>query len=115
MSKTSKLDISESVELLRSLMKSQKTGLGYAKVQALYLLKINAVETVRYLAVILGRSEATIYHWLYLYRTGGLDKLLEKPPKTGITRKETPKISKILLKLPYLIKFTSYKLSNVSY
>ena len=58
MSGVPKIEISESVEELKSLMKKQKTGLGYAKVQSLYLLKkINAVETVRHLAVILGRGE----------------------------------------------------------
>ena len=68
-------------------MKQQKTALGYAKVQALYLIKIQAVETVRYLAVIIGRSEVTIHHWLKLYRTGGIEKLLEVPPKTGRPKK----------------------------
>ncbi len=45
-------------------MKQQKTGLGYAKVQSLYLLKINAVETIRHLAVIIGRGESTMHRWL---------------------------------------------------
>lgn len=31
-------------------MKQQKTGLGYAKVQSLYLLKIKVVENINYLA-----------------------------------------------------------------
>ena len=53
-------------------MKKQKTGLGYAKVQALYLLKINAVETIRHLAVIIGRGESTVHRWLQTYKTGGL-------------------------------------------
>ncbi len=68
-------------------MKQQKTALNYAKLQSLYLIKIKAVETVRYLAVIVGRSEATIHAWLQLYRQGGLEKLLETPPKTGRTKK----------------------------
>ena len=94
--------IAESADTLKSLMKKQKTALNYAKVQTLYLLKIQAAETVRYLAVILGRlrtahdaeiirhpcpPESTIHHWLQLYRTGGLEKLLEEPPKTGRPKK----------------------------
>lgn len=59
-------------------MKQQKSPLNYAKVQALYLLKINAIETVRYLAVIMGRSELTVHYWLQLYRTGGLSLLLDE-------------------------------------
>ena len=58
MSGVPKIAIAESIETLKSLMKQQKSALNYAKVQALYLLKINAVETVRYLAVIMGRSES---------------------------------------------------------
>jgi len=49
-----KIAIAESQETLKSLMKKQKTALNYAKVQALYLIKIQAVETVRYLAVMMG-------------------------------------------------------------
>ena len=83
MSGVPKIKISESVEELKSLMKKQKTGLGYAKVQALYLLKINAVETIRHLAVIIGRGESTVHRWLQTYKTGGLSLLLEEPPTTG--------------------------------
>lgn len=83
MSGIPKIEIIESVETLKSLMKKQKTGLAYAKVQALYLLKIKAVTTIRHLAVILGRGESTVHRWLHIYRTEGLKKLLEEPPKTG--------------------------------
>ena len=94
--------IAESADTLKSLMKKTKNGAKLCKVQTLYLLKIQAAETVRYLAVILGRlrtahdaeiirhpcpPESTIHHWLQLYRTGGLEKLLEEPPKTGRPKK----------------------------
>ncbi|HEY9705060.1 MAG TPA: IS630 family transposase [Allocoleopsis sp.] len=69
------------------MMKQQKTPLNFAKVQSLYLLKIKAVETVRYLAVIIGRSESTIHEWLYRYKTGGIEELLEEHPKTGRPKK----------------------------
>ncbi len=87
MSGVSKIEIIESLETLKSLMKRQKTGLGYAKVQALYLLKIHAVENINHLAVIIGRGESTIHRWLQFYRQGGLEKLLEEPPKTGRRKK----------------------------
>jgi hypothetical protein len=87
MSGVPKIEIAESVENLKSLMKQQKTGLGYAKIQTLYLLKINAVETINHLAVIIGRGESTIHRWLQYYRKGGLEKLLEEPPKTGRPKK----------------------------
>ena len=87
MSGVSKIAIAESALDLKSLMKKQKNALSYAKVQALYLLKIKAVETIRYLAVIMGRSESTIYYWLQLYRNGGIEKLLSEPLKTGRPKK----------------------------
>lgn len=87
MSGVSKLEIVESVETIKSLMKQQKIVFNHAKVQSLYLLKINVAETVRYLAVIMGRSESTIYHWLQLYKTGGMSKRIEEPPQTPKTQK----------------------------
>lgn len=82
-----KIEIAESVEQLKSLMKQQKTGIGYAKVQSLYLLKIKAVETINHLAIIIGRGESTIHRWLKSYREGGIEELLEEPPKTGRRKK----------------------------
>ena len=110
MSGVSKIAIAESSESLKTLMKKQKTALSYAKVQALYLLKIQAAETIRYLAVMMGRSESTIYYWLQLYREGGLPKLLEEQPKTGRPKKiaiET--IAEIQQELLDPLGFASYK------
>ena len=39
MSGVPKIEVRESIEELKLLMKQHKTGLGYAKVQSLYLLK----------------------------------------------------------------------------
>ncbi|NEP11558.1 MAG: helix-turn-helix domain-containing protein [Symploca sp. SIO2C1] len=68
-------------------MNQQKTALGFAKVQSLYLWKIGAVETVRHLAVIVGRTERTIYRWLEIYRQQGIEELLKEKPKTGRPKK----------------------------
>ena len=105
-----KIAIGESVESLKELMKAQKTALNYAKVQALYLLKIKAVETVRYLAVIVGRSETTVHSWLQVYREGGLEKLLETPPKTGRKKKiDVETVAAIQKELSDSEGFNSYK------
>ena len=61
-----KIDIVESVEDLKKLMKQQKSSLAYAKVQSLYFLKMGEVETVPHLAVLMGRGERTIHRWLSL-------------------------------------------------
>jgi transposase len=49
----------------------------------LYLLKTASVETVQYLAIILGRHRTTVQRWLAQYRTGGLENLLVSKPKSG--------------------------------
>ena len=54
MSGVPNIEIAESIKELKSEMKKQKTALNFAKVQAIYLLRIQAVETVRYLAVMQG-------------------------------------------------------------
>ena len=102
--------IAESAESLKALMKKQKVALNFAKVQALYLLKIRAAETIRYLAVMMGRSESTIYYWLQLYREGGLSLLLEEPPKTGRPKKvRIDTVAKIQQELLDPLGFDSYK------
>jgi len=91
-------------------MKKQKTGLGYAKVQSLYLLKINAVETVRYLAVIIGRGESTVHRWLQTYKIGGLPLLLEEPLKTGRPKiLDIEEVAKIHQELSEPEGFNSYQ------
>jgi transposase len=110
MSGVPNIKIAESVEELKGEMKKQKTALNFAKVQALYLLKIQAVETVRYLSVIMGRAESTIHSWLQLYRQGGLSKLLEEHPKTGRPKKlEIETVAKIQRELSEPEGFLSYK------
>jgi hypothetical protein len=110
MSGVPKIEISESRETLKCLRKQQKTGLGFAKVQALYLLKIQAVETVRHLAMVLGRGEATIHRWLHLYKEGGVEKLLEEKPKTGRPKKlPVETVAKLQQELRDREGFSSYQ------
>ncbi|MBW4536356.1 MAG: IS630 family transposase [Pleurocapsa minor HA4230-MV1] len=110
MSGVPKIEIIESVEELKLLMKQQKTSLGYAKVQSLYLLKIKLVENINYLAVIIGRGESTIHRWLQLYKQGGLDSLLEEPPKTGRPKKlNIETVAKIQQELSEPEGFISYQ------
>ena len=91
-------------------MKRQRTALNHAKVQSLYLLKINVAETVRYLAVIMGRSESTVHYWLQLYKTGGMTKLLAEPPQTGRPKTlEVETVAKIQQELSEPEGFSSYK------
>ncbi|NER94268.1 MAG: helix-turn-helix domain-containing protein [Symploca sp. SIO1B1] len=50
---------------------------------SIYLLKIKQVETVRHLAVLMGKTERTIHRWLKLYREGGIEELLAERQSTG--------------------------------
>ena len=72
------IEIKESAEELKQLMKKQTSSLSFAKLQSLYLLKIKAVETVRYLAILMGRGESTIHRWLKVYREKGIKGLLNE-------------------------------------
>ena len=110
MSGVLKIEIHESAAELKMLMKQQKTGLGYAKVQSLYLLKIKLVENVNYLAVIIGRGESTIHRWLQLYKQGGLSSLLAEPPKTGRPKKiDIETVAKLQQELSDSKGFISYR------
>ncbi|WNN92158.1 helix-turn-helix domain-containing protein [Gloeocapsopsis dulcis] len=70
-----KINITETAEQLKKLLKQQKTACGLERLQALYLLKIQQVETVQHLAVVLGKSRVTVQRWLRCYREGGLKGL----------------------------------------
>lgn len=105
-----KIEIVETAEELRELMKRQKSGLGYAKVQALYLMKIGVAETVRYVAVIVGREESSVHRWFVLYKEGGIEGLLEEKPRTGRPKKlNVEEVAKLQQELRDPEGFTSYE------
>ncbi|NER48793.1 MAG: hypothetical protein F6J92_19275 [Symploca sp. SIO1A3] len=82
MTEVVELNVVEKPQRLLELMHQQKTALGFAKVQSLYLWKIGAVATLRHLAVLVGRTETTITLWLEVYRDSGIEELLQEVPKT---------------------------------
>ncbi len=82
-----KIEIAESAEDLKDVMNKQDNALNFSKVQSLYLLKIKATETVRYLSVLVGRSERTVHRWLSVYKEGGLEALLKEPEQLGRPKK----------------------------
>jgi transposase len=110
MSGVPKIEVTESVEELRELMKQQKSGLSYAKVQSLYLWKIGAADTVRYIAVLVGREESTVHRWFALYRTGGLEALLEERPRPGRPKKvDVETTARLQQELKDVEGFSSYR------
>ena len=78
-----KLDIAESTEELKQLLRLQKNASDKERVQLLYLLKSEQAKTVQAAAELLGRHRVTVQEWLRLYRKGGLAELLTHNPRLG--------------------------------
>ena len=72
-----KIEIKETEEILRELLKRQKEAKKRERIQMLYWLKTRQVESVAHLAVLLGYHRTTISRWLTKYRRGGIEELLE--------------------------------------
>lgn len=81
-----KLEIQESEDQLKLLLRQQKTGFGKERIQLLYLLKTQQAKTVQEAASLLGRHRATVQEWLRLYRQGGLAELLQSKTRPGRPR-----------------------------
>lgn len=82
-----KLNIIETENELKQLLKREKTGSGKERIQLLYLLKSNKVETITQAAELLGRNRVTLQDWLAKYRQGGLESLLKRTSSPGRPRK----------------------------
>jgi transposase len=82
-----RIEIEESLETLKKLLKEQKTGSGKERVQVLYLLKSQKAKTVQEAAALIGRNRVTVQEWLAKYRQGGLENYLKDKLRTGRPRK----------------------------
>ena len=71
-----KIEIRESEDELKELLRDQKTASNKERVHLLYLLKSQQVESVTYAASLLGRNRVTLERWLGKYRAGGIGQLL---------------------------------------
>ena len=77
------LEITESEEELRALLRSQKTASAKERIQLLYLLKSEQARTIKQAANLLGRHRVTLQKWAQRYRQGGLEQLLSRKPRLG--------------------------------
>jgi pyruvate/2-oxoglutarate dehydrogenase complex dihydrolipoamide dehydrogenase (E3) component len=59
-----KLEIAESDEDLKQLLRSQKSASDKERIQLLYLLKSEQAQTVQVAAELLGRHRVTVQEWL---------------------------------------------------
>ena len=83
MSGVVKIEIRESADTLKTLLKKAKTPQEKERIQTLYWLKTKTVTTVKQIAIMLGHNPVTVQKWLRKYRTGGLDLFLVEP-KTNL-------------------------------
>ncbi|MCC3531960.1 MAG: helix-turn-helix domain-containing protein [Microcoleus sp. PH2017_22_RUC_O_B] len=83
MSGVVRIEIRETAAELKDLMRSEKDAIGLEKLQVLYWLKTQMVDSVLSAAVRLGKHRTTIQRWLSSYRTGGLAELLSQKPRSG--------------------------------
>ncbi len=83
MSGVVKIEISESAETLKKLLKNARSPEEKERIQAIYWLKTHTVETVKQIAIMLGRNRVTVQKWLRKYRTGGINLLLEPKKNVG--------------------------------
>lgn len=81
-----KLEIQESEDELKLLLRAQKTASCKERIHLLYLLKSKQAQTVQEAASILGRHRATLQEWLKYYREGGMEELLKSRPRSGRPR-----------------------------
>lgn len=80
------IDIKESAEELKQMLIGQKVAGIKEKVQALYLLKTGYGQTVTKTAQILGRNPSTVQQWLQVYRSEGIEGLLQHKRSPGRPR-----------------------------
>jgi transposase len=78
-----KLEITETEADLKQRLRTQKTASDKERIQLLYLLKTEQATTIQAAAALLGRHRVTLQEWLRLYRSGGLEAMLEHKPRTG--------------------------------
>ncbi|MDJ0746637.1 MAG: helix-turn-helix domain-containing protein [Xenococcaceae cyanobacterium MO_167.B27] len=105
-----KIEIIESVETLSKLIKQEKNPQKKERIQALYWIKTNLVESIGHLSSLSGKHRTTVSRWLSSYRKGGLSKMLDIYKSSGRKAVITPEIEQILInELKEKEGFSSYK------
>ena len=105
MSGVVKIEITESAETLKEILKNARTPQEKERIQTIYWLKTKTVKTVTQIAIMLGHNRVTIQKWLRKYRTGGLNFLLESNQKKQGRPNSIP---------PYAIEKLKSELENPS-
>ena len=83
MSGVVKIEITESAETLKKLLTNASTPQEKERIKTIYWLKTKTVETVKQIAIMLGRNRVTVQKWLRQYRVGGMNLLLKSKKNQG--------------------------------
>ena len=86
MSGVVKIEIRETEEELKALLRKEKDATRHEKLQVLYWLKTQTVETVLSAAVRLGKHRTTIQRWLSSYPCGGNRRIIISETAFGKTK-----------------------------
>jgi len=110
MSGVVRIEIRETTEELKTLMRKEKDATRHEKLQVLYWLKTKTIDSVLSAAVRLGKHRTTIQRWLSSYRSGGIAELLSQKPRSGRPRIMNAQIvEKLEQELSEPEGFSSYK------
>lgn len=105
-----KIEITESAEELRKQLKKLDNQELKERIQALYWLKTNQVESTGAIASLIGKHRTTVSRWLSQYRKYGLKGLLTQGKKTGRPSKIPSEVEeKLREELLEVEGFSSYK------
>ena len=85
------IEVQESPEELKELIKTQSKATKRDRLRALYLQRTGKVQSRRQLAEMLGCAESTIYWWFKKYQHQGLEGLLAVKTSPGRPAKITGK------------------------
>jgi putative transposase len=105
-----KIELKKTAAELKELMRSEKDAVRQEKLQVLYWLQTQMVDSVLSAAVRLGKHRTTIQRWLSSYRSGGLAELLSQKTRSGRPRIiNAQTIKKLEKELSDPEGFSSYK------
>ena len=105
-----KIEIRETEEELKAFLGREKDAHRHEKLQVLYWLKTQTVDSVLSAAVRLGKHRTTLQRWLSSYRSGGIEELLLQKPRSGRSRIMNPEtVEKLSKELQEPEGFSSYK------
>lgn len=110
MSGTIKIEITETVDELKELLKAIENQEVKERIQALYWLKSGQVKTTVAIANLIGKHRVTVSRWLSSYRSKGIKVLLLKGKSSGRNRKLSSIVEQSLeQELKEREGFSSYK------